>query len=196
MRCFANSFTGFLRCLSIGATNDRQVRDDYEPRRREEHGLCSRFEMKQTIADPAQRAALLARLQRLAPDSQRQWGRMTSHQTICHLSDSFRNMMSSTAISSVATPFSRTFVRWIALHSGLPWPHGVKTRPEVDQEIGGTRPVEFTRDRRELEMLIEQFAARTADAIQPHPMFGRLSTREWQHWGWRHTDHHLRQFGV
>ena len=121
---------------------------------------------------------------------------MTAHQAVCHLSDSFRNMMSPTAISSIATPFSRTFVRWVALHSGVPWPHGVKTRPEVDQEIGGTRPVEFTQDRRQLEALIEEFASRSGDSLQPHPMFGRLTTREWHRWGWRHTDHHLRQFGV
>ncbi|HXD15771.1 MAG TPA: DUF1569 domain-containing protein [Vicinamibacterales bacterium] len=152
--------------------------------------------MKQTLADPALRAALVVRLQRLTPDSPRQWGRMNAHQAICHLSDSFRNMMSPTPLSSLATPFSRTFVRWIALHSGLPWPHGVKTRPEADQEIGGTRPVEFGRDREQLEALIEQFAARQGGDFQPHPMFGRLTTREWQHWGWRHTDHHLRQFGV
>ena len=152
--------------------------------------------MKEMLADPGLRAALVTRLQRLTPESPRQWGRMTPHQAICHLSDSFRNMMGPTAISSVSTPFSRTFVRWIALHSGLPWPHGVKTRPEVDQEIGGTRPVEFVQDRRQLEALIEQFATRSCEDLQPHPMFGRLTTREWQHWGWRHTDHHLRQFGV
>ena len=152
--------------------------------------------MKQSLADPALRAGLVARVQRLAPDSPRQWGRMMPHQAICHLSDSFRNMMGPTAISSIATPFSRTFVRWIALHSGLPWPHGVKTRPEVDQEIGGTKPVEFGRDRHQLEGLIEQFAARSGNDLQPHPMFGRMTTTEWQHWGWRHTDHHLRQFGV
>jgi len=152
--------------------------------------------VRQNLADPDHRAALVARLQRLAPDSPRQWGRMTAHQAVCHLSDSFRNMMSPTAISSIATPFSRTFVRWVALHSGVPWPHGVKTRPEVDQEIGGTRPVEFTQDRRQLEALIEEFASRSGDSLQPHPMFGRLTTREWHRWGWRHTDHHLRQFGV
>lgn len=152
--------------------------------------------MKKDLSDPVQRAALVQRLRQLAPDSRRRWGRMTSNQAVCHLSDSFRNMMSPTPISSVATPFSRTFVRWIAIHSGLPWPHGVKTRPEVDQEIGGTRPVEFMQDRRELEALIEQFAARTSNDLQPHPMFGRLTTDEWRRWGWLHTDHHLRQFGV
>ena len=152
--------------------------------------------MKETLADPALRAALVARLQRLAPDSRRQWGRMTPHQAICHLSDSFRNMMSSTPISSVATPLSRTVIKWIALNAPMKWPQGVPTRPEVDQEIGGTKPVEFVRDRRELETLIEQFTARSGDDLQPHPMFGRMKTGEWQRWGWRHTDHHLRQFGA
>ncbi len=152
--------------------------------------------MKKTLDDPVQRAALIARLLRLAPDSPRQWGRMTSHQTVCHLSDSFRSMMSPTSITSVATPFSRTVIKWIALQAPMTWPHGVKTRPEVDQEIGGTKPVEFAHDRRMLEALIDQFAARSGEDFQPHPMFGRLTTGEWHRWGWLHTDHHLRQFGV
>jgi len=76
------------------------------------------------------------------------------------------------------------------------WPHGVPTRPEIDQMIGGTKPVEFVRDREQLEALVEQFAARNCDDFQPHPMFGRMTPVEWQRWGWRHTDHHLRQFGV
>ena len=46
--------------------------------------------MKKNMSDPVQRAAIRARLQRLAPDSPRAWGRMTSHQAICHLSDRLR----------------------------------------------------------------------------------------------------------
>ena len=152
--------------------------------------------MTKSLANPHDRAALASRLRALAPDSRREWGRMTPHQAMCHLSDSFRSMMNPVPISSRSTVFSRTFVRWVALHSGLQWPHGVKTMPEVDQEIGGTRPVEFARDTRELEELMEQFSRCTDGTLPPHPIFGRLSTREWQQWGWRHTDHHLRQFGV
>jgi hypothetical protein len=151
--------------------------------------------VKQNLADPAQRDAIVERLRRLAPDSPRQWGRMTPHQAICHLSDSFRSMMSPTAISSVATPFSRTVIKWIALNAPMKWPPGVPTRPEVDQEIGGTRPVEFSLDRQQLESLIGEFASRHGD-FQPHPMFGPMTTTEWHRWGWLHTDHHLRQFGV
>ena len=152
--------------------------------------------MKTHLADAAARASLVARLQRLEPDSPRRWGRMTPHQAMCHLSDSFRSMMGTEPISSVSTLLNRTLVKWIALRAPMPWPHGVQTRPEVDQEIGGTRPVAFAADRHALEVLIEQFARRTGHDLQPHPIFGRLSTDEWQRWGYRHVDHHLRQFGV
>ena len=152
--------------------------------------------MKKHLADADARASIVARLQRLAPGSPRLWGRMTSHQAICHLSDSFRAMMGATPISSVSTLLNRTVVKWIALRSPVPWPHGVQTRPEVDQEIGGTRPVDFASDARALEAIIDQFARRTGGDLQPHPIFGRLSTDDWQRWGYRHADHHLRQFGA
>jgi len=152
--------------------------------------------MNKDIANPDQRADIVARLRRLAPDSPRQWGRMTPHQAVCHLSDSFRSMMSCAPITSIATPLSRTVIKWIALQAPMKWPPGVKTMPEVDQEIGGTKPLEFARDCQELETLIEQFAAKQGAGMQAHPMFGRMTAAEWRRWGWLHMDHHLRQFGV
>ena len=152
--------------------------------------------MKESLADPHLRAEIVARLRRLTPDSPRRFGRMTPHQAICHLSDSFRAMMAPTAVSSIATPFSRTVVKWVALNAPMKWPSGVKTIPEVDQDYGGTRPAEFLCDRQQLELLIAEFAGRSGETLQPHPIFGRMTTREWQRWSWRHMDHHLRQFNV
>lgn len=121
---------------------------------------------------------------------------MTPHQAICHLSDAFRRLMGATPLSSSSTILSRTLMKWIALRLPLRWPPGIRTPPEVDQEIGGTRPTEFERDRRELEALIERFAQSRSRDLQPHPLFGPLSDAEWQRWGYLHMDHHLRQFGV
>jgi hypothetical protein len=149
----------------------------------------------QHLADSAARAAIVVRLHTLTSDSTRQWGRMTPHQAICHLSDSFRSVSGPRPIAVTGSVISRTVVKWIALHTPAKWPPGVKTRPEIDQEIGGTKPREFDGDRRELEALVEQFARKTSADLQQHPKFGRLSTPEWQTWGWRHFDHHLRQFG-
>ena len=149
-----------------------------------------------TLTSAEERAAVIARVQTLTPDSRRQWGRMTPHQAVCHLSDSFRGVMGERSISPSSTIFSRTVVKWVALRAPMPWPHGVQTRPEVDQEIGGTKPVEFLKDRHELEALIDEFAQRTSRDLHPHPIFGPMTTDEWLGWGYLHLDHHLRQFGV
>jgi len=71
---------------------------------------------------------------------------MTAHQMICHLSDSFRSALGEKQISSSSTLFKRTIYKWAALWVPLPWPHGIKTRPEMDQQQGGTQPVEFASD--------------------------------------------------
>ena len=68
------------------------------------------------------------------------------------------------------------------------------TRPEVEQGRGGTPPGDWESDRSELLALVRAFADRTA--FGAHPVFGRMRRSDWMVWGYRHTDHHLRQFGV
>ena len=60
---------------------------------------------------------------------------------------------------------------------------------------GGTRPAAFDADRQEVVALLRRFAS---DGVRyaAHPMFGAMARRDWLIWGYRHTDHHLRQFGV
>ena len=122
---------------------------------------------------------------------------MSAHQMVCHLSDGFRTAIGEKPVNPASTLLSRTVVKWIALHSPLPWPHNIQTRPEVDQEIGGTKPHDFAKDVRELELLIERVAQPQRDfEWRPHPIFGRLSDRERLRWAYLHVDHHLRQCGV
>jgi hypothetical protein len=138
---------------------------------------------------------LARRLAALTADSPRQWGTMTVHQMVCHLSDSFLTVLGERAASSKETFMSRTVVKWIALHTKMPWPHGVPTMPEVDQKIGGTRPVEFERDRQQVVELLRRFV-RPDTRYGRHPGFGAMSRDEWLLWGYGHVDHHLRQFGA
>jgi hypothetical protein len=150
-----------------------------------------------TVANPSDTAALLHRLSQLTPGSQRRWGKMSPHQAVCHLADSFKVITGERPAKAVDGLLSRTLLRFIALNTTLPWPKGAPTGEAVDQERGGTRPIEFARDATELRTLIERFAAAPRDfGFRPHPFFGPLTEREWLHWAWRHTDHHLRQFGL
>lgn len=150
-----------------------------------------------TLADSAVRDALLARLARLRPQGRALWGRMTPHEMVCHLCDSFRVGLGEKRASMAAGLAQRTLLKWGALWIPIPWPNGVPTRPEIEQGLGGTVPLEFERDRAELASLIGRFSARGEGfGAHPHPTFGELRDAEWLRWGYLHTDHHLRQFGV
>jgi hypothetical protein len=122
---------------------------------------------------------------------------MSAHQMVCHLSDSLRMVLGQKPASPATSVLMRTVVKWIALYVPMPWPPGVMTRPEMDQELGGTRPTEFTTDVAALLALLQAFTAETRDVGGvSHPMFGSLSDAAWLRWGYLHMDHHLRQFGA
>jgi hypothetical protein len=146
-----------------------------------------------TLADASTRAALRQRIQKLTPNVSRQWGRMTPHQMVCHLTDAFGMADGSRMPKPIDNLFTRTVIRYVALHTSMTWPKGAKTVPEADQEQGGTPPEEWPRDLAELLRLYDAFAARDGFA---HPFFGPMRAEEWNVWAYRHTDHHLRQFGV
>jgi hypothetical protein len=151
-----------------------------------------------SLASDRDRESILSRLASLEPGSTRQWGRMTPHQAVCHLSDSFRASLGMRPTKPAdAGPLKRWLIKWAALYLPLQWPKGIPTRPENDQLIGGSAPATFDGDRRELVRLISEFAGPSeAFASVFHPLFGRMPAAQWRRWGYLHADHHLRQFGV
>ncbi|MEQ1886917.1 MAG: DUF1569 domain-containing protein [Bryobacteraceae bacterium] len=146
-----------------------------------------------TLADPATRSLILGRIQRLTPDARRKWGEMTAHQMVCHLTDSYRMSAGKRTPSPVDNFFTRTVMRFVALHTPMRWPPGIKTVPEADQGKNGTKPVGWVQDHAELVRMVETFEP---IAGHPHPIFGPLTVEEWSVWGFRHADHHLRQFSA
>jgi hypothetical protein len=149
-----------------------------------------------SLARERDRDELLHRLRALRPDSARRWGRMSAHQMVCHLNDSFRMASGEKTVKRTPSLHERTVIKWIAIYLPLRWPRSVMTAPEVDQEIGGTCPGDFAADLAELEARVKSVAARRAASWPLHPIFGRMSEVEWLRWSYLHVDHHLRQFGV
>ncbi|HKW09336.1 MAG TPA: DUF1569 domain-containing protein [Gemmatimonadaceae bacterium] len=145
------------------------------------------------------RDELLDRLAGLRADASRRWGKMTAHQMVCHCTDAFRNLLGErpTAPTASRGPIRARLIKWIALYAPTPWPRGIRTRPEADQERGGTRPEDFERDVASLKRATDRFAKNLAVvSVRPHFMFGKLSEREWARWAYLHLDHHFRQFGL
>src|SRR4051794_30382621 len=148
----------------------------------------------QSLSDPSVRESIVRRVGLVRAESKPLWGRMSAHQMICHLSDSFRASLGEKSVSSATGLLQRTVMKWGALYLPIEWPKGVPTRPEMDQRIGGTPPDEFDRDRDRLLQLTERFCASNPGFA--HPFFGVLTDSERLRWGYLHMDHHLRQFGV
>jgi len=150
-----------------------------------------------SLSNQLDREQLRDRLLMIAPDSPRRWGKMSSHQMICHLTDSFKAGTGEKTVSPTGNVFHRTVLKFLALYLPVPWPHGVPTRPEMNQDLGGTAPVEFEQDRAQLIAMIDRFSRAQRDFDwHPHPLFGLMADRDWFRWGYLHVDHHLRQFGV
>jgi len=149
-----------------------------------------------TLSNAADKAEILSRLGRIQPNSQRRWGRMSAHGMICHLSDGFRLYMGDLPAKPAAVPMPRVLLTLVALWAPLPWPHGFRTMPEIDQEAAGTKPTEFSADVAELRRLIEAFTARPGRFSSTHPHFGPLTEKDWMRLGYLHVNHHLRQFGA
>ncbi|MHC4091121.1 MAG: DinB family protein [Planctomycetota bacterium] len=147
-----------------------------------------------TVTDPAVLTQLVGRLNALRPDTQRRWGTLTAGEMLCHLGDAAASVLNQA--SSEAGP-RRPLLKWIALSSPLSWPRGLPTPPDVDPRGDGTKPGDFEADRQRAIEGLRTFAAAPASALtSSHGAFGPMTARDWQRWAYRHTDHHLRQFGL
>jgi len=149
-----------------------------------------------TLARAADLADIIRRLRTVRPEAAAKWGRMSAHQMVCHLADSMRMALNQKTTSTATGPLRRTLIKWIALYVPAPWPAGIQTRPEIDQEDGGTRPLNFGSDMETLESLLRSLTDEQLPACATHPIFGPMSRPAWLRWAYLHADHHLRQFGA
>ncbi len=137
---------------------------------------------------------LRSRLARLNADAQPRWGRMTAAEMVAHLSQSVRLALGELPITTPPGALRFTPLRQIVIH-WLPFPKGTA----APRELHGAPLHGWVDSLAELDALTERLVARAAEPSHQwpvHPYFGRLSRKEWGVLGYRHMDHHLRQFGV
>ena len=149
--------------------------------------------MSHSLFDPAGLDVMIARLDRLTPESPRQWGKMSAAQMLAHCQQPLRVAVGDLPLkrSVAGLVFGRLVKK--RLLSPKPWRHGSPTAPEF--RITDER--DFAKEKSALRALVQRFgqggpAALTARA---HPFFGPMTPDEWQALQWRHLDHHFSQFG-
>jgi Protein of unknown function (DUF1569) len=88
---------------------------------------------------------------------------------------------------------SRTVFRWILVDWFPEQPVGL--RLPAGFKIPHSQRFEFAYEKAQLLTILEaDWNARTVDAWKPHPMFGKMTPKEWDKLLQIHVDYHLRQF--
>lgn len=154
-----------------------------------------------SISTPTVLAQLVERLNALQPDTPCRWGNLTPGDMLCHLGDATASVLerasTDAASASPEAARPRPVFKWIALRSPLRWPRGLKTSASVDPHTDGTKAGDFEVDRQRAISGLRTFAAAPASALAAgHGAFGRMTIQDWHGWAYRHTEHHLRQFGL
>jgi hypothetical protein len=144
-----------------------------------------------TIFDPSTRQALAKRFRQITPESQRRWGSMTSAQVVAHLTDALRMALGDLPIAMRKTPLRFTPIKQLIIYVA-PFPKGAPTAPELLARSAS----DFDAEARSFVEMLDRCADATQRLAPQHPAFGTMSRRDWGVLIYRHTDHHLRQFGA
>ena len=118
---------------------------------------------------------------------------MDAKAMLTHLRDSARMALGELAVASKGKRVFQVFpIKHLILHV-VPFPKSAPTAPEL--LVPDAASVDALRS--ELVSLVERIGTGPREGYGPvHPLFGRLSFREWGVATYKHTDHHLRQFGA
>ena len=146
-----------------------------------------------TILNESDRAALDRRVRSLSVSSTAQWGSMDVAGMLRHLRLATLMALGEYSVPSANKRAFQVFPLKHLILYVLPFPKGAPTAPELKSEAAAS----FEEERTALLELLERIGTGLRDGMGPaHPLFGPLSWREWGVATYKHTDHHLRQFGA
>lgn len=146
-----------------------------------------------TLWNERARVDLLRRIDRLTPQTAPLWGRMNVSEMLEHVANGMALAYGDIPAKPRRGPFRHWPLKYLFVYF-LDMPRGVRAPREIVTRGRDGLAFESARDR--LRSLIEEFPThdrRAAWAV--HPILGSLSGSAWGALGWRHADHHLRQFG-
>ncbi len=144
-----------------------------------------------SLLSPEVEQEMLARLERLTPDSKGLWGRMSVSQMLRHVGGGLRLATGDLVIPPRTSPLRLFPIKQLIVFV-LPFPKDAPTSPALTSK----EEFDFDHERGAVRDLISSFAKREIAAWPEHPAFGPLNRDQWGVMAWKHIDHHFRQFGI
>ncbi len=146
-----------------------------------------------SILNETDRAAITSRVRSLSKSSTGRWGTLDVTGMLKHL-----HLSALMAVGEMEVPSAnkRAFHMFPLKHLLLyvvPFPKGAPTAPKLKPEAAAS----IEEERAAVLELLERIGTGPRDGAGPdHPLFGPLTRREWGVVTYKHTDHHLKQFGA
>jgi hypothetical protein len=146
-----------------------------------------------SILNEGDRAEIVSRVLSLSVSSTRRWGSMDVVGMLQHLRLSARMTLGELPVPSAnKRPFQVFPLKHLILYV-LPFPKGAPTAPELKPSVAAS----LEEERAALLELLQRIGTGPRDGAGPaHPLFGPMTWREWGVATYKHTNHHLKQFGA
>lgn len=136
---------------------------------------------------------VLARIEKLTPETRRVWGKMDVAQMLVHLSCALKTGLGELKAKNVYVPLISPLIKRYIMGGGKFMKGATPTMREF--LIKGTH--DFAKAQQEFTDVLKRFVAQgRKEALKSHPFFGKMDTEEWGKTAYEHIDHHLRQFGA
>lgn len=137
---------------------------------------------------------IIERVEQLQPESKNLWGKMNVSQMLSHCNASFEM-----AMGKIKSP--RLFIgRIIAplIRKEVLGQSPFKKNSPTDKKFIFPENNDFHEQKAKLLKSMNEFyeGGKEICTTHPHPFFGKFTPEQWAILQWKHTDHHLRQFGV
>lgn len=137
---------------------------------------------------------LLNRIDLLTLDTKALWGKMNVTQMLAHTAAGMD-------MASGRLNIDRLFIGRLMggfLKSFYTNDEPFKKNTPTAAELVRTNASDFEKEKENLKNLIRDFSEGGIEkcTTHPHPFFGKLKAEDWGIGIYKHTDHHLRQFGV
>ena len=146
-----------------------------------------------SILNENDRVDICNRLRSLSVSSKGRWGSLDVIGMLQHLRLSARMALGELPVPSANKRVFQVFPMKHLILYVFPFPKGAPTAPELKPVAAES----FEEERAAVLELTERIAVGAPEGGAPaHPLFGPLTWKEWGVATYKHTDHHLKQFGV
>lgn len=142
----------------------------------------------------ADKNEIINRIDELHPNSKPMWGKMSVSQMLAHCIEPIKVAMGETKLKRnlFGILFGKTAKKKLISESPFP-----KNLPTVKSFLVTNEP-DFYASQQSLKDAIQKMydTDKKEMAARPHPFFGKMTENEWGVLGYKHLDHHLKQFDV